>query len=97
MKKTLLIIAALVLVASYVVAQTAPKGPRTYQVTGPIVALTDDVITVEKGKKARWEIARNKDTKVTGQIKVGERVKVTYRMVAEGVELKPEKPAAPKK
>src|SRR5262249_22536408 len=38
-------------------------APKTYQVTGPIVEVTDDTITVMKGKE-KWEIARDKDTKV---------------------------------
>jgi len=97
MKKTLLILAALMLVASFVVAQTAPKQPKTYQATGPIVTLTDDVITIDKGKEGKWEVARNKETKVTGELKVGEKVTVMYRMVAESVEVKAEKAKAPAK
>ena len=38
-------------------------APKTYQVTGPVVEVTPDTITVMKGKE-KWEIARDKDTKV---------------------------------
>jgi len=60
-----------------------------YQVTGPIVELTDKVIVVEKGKsKERFEIARTADTKVTGELKVGAKVTVQYAMTATAVEVK---------
>jgi hypothetical protein len=67
-------------------------APKTYQVTGPVLELTDDIIVVQKGKE-RWEIARNKDTKVTGELKVGSKVTIDYRMTAATVEVKGDKPA----
>ena len=72
----------------------AAAQPKTYQVTGPVVAVDDATITVEKGKE-KWEIARDKETKVTGDVKVGAKVTVTYRMSATSIEAKAEK--APKK
>ena len=44
-----------------------------YQVTGPVLDVTDSKIVVEKGKE-KWEIERTKDTKVTGDLKKGSRV-----------------------
>jgi hypothetical protein len=89
---------ALMLVATFVVAETTPKLPKTYQATGPIVALTDDVISVDKGKEGIWEIARSKDAKVTGDLKVGAKVTITYRMTAATIEVKAEtKPEVKKK
>ena len=44
-------------------------GPKTYQVTGPVLELKDDVIVVQKGKE-KWEIAKGA-AKVTGELKVG--------------------------
>lgn len=61
--------------------------PRTYQVTGPIIELTADVITVQKGSE-KFEIARTADTKVTGELKKGEKVTVEYRMTAATIEVK---------
>jgi hypothetical protein len=58
-----------------------------YQVTGPVLDVTDNKIVVEKGKE-KWEIARDKDTKVTGDLKKGSRVTVEYRMTAQSVEVK---------
>lgn len=72
------------------VAFTAPAlaaQPRTYQVTGPVIELTADVITVQKGSE-KFEIARTADTKVTGELKKGEKVTVEYRMTAATVEVK---------
>ena len=38
--------------------------------------------------KERWEINRDANTKVTGDLKVGEKVTVTYTMSASDVEVK---------
>lgn len=62
-------------------------GPKDYQVTGPVLEVTNEVIIVEKGKE-RWEIARNKDTKVTGELKKGSKVTIEYKMTASSVEVK---------
>jgi hypothetical protein len=61
--------------------------PKTYQVTGPVLELRDDLIIVQKGKE-KWEIARTADTKVTGELKVGAKVTIEYRMTASSVEVK---------
>jgi hypothetical protein len=65
--------------------QAAPS--KTYQVTGPVLELRDDVIIVQKGKE-KWEIARGADTKVKGDLKVGAKVTIDYRMTAANVEVK---------
>jgi hypothetical protein len=84
MKKGILsIFAALLLMAS--AARAA--GPKDYQVTGPVLDVTDDVITVEKGKD-KWEIGRNKDTKINGDLKKGSRVTIQYKMNATSVDVK---------
>ena len=50
-------------------------GAKTYEVTGPVLEVTDSMIVIEKGaKKERWEINRDANTKVTGDLKVGEKV-----------------------
>ncbi len=81
------VILAVILMAVPLVMAAAPK---TYQVTGPILDLKDDMIVVEKAKE-RWEIARDKETKVKGDLKVGSKVTVEYRMVATSVEVKDKK------
>lgn len=60
---------------------------KTYQVTGPVLEVTDASIVVQKGKE-KWEIARDKDTKVKGDLKVGGKVTVEYRMSATSIEAK---------
>ena len=63
---------------------------KTYQVTGPVLEIKDDVILVEKGKE-KWEIARDKATKVTGDLKVGAKVTIQYQMKATEIEVKADK------
>ena len=58
-----------------------------YQVTGPVLELTDSKIVVQKGKE-KWEIARTPDTKVTGDLKVGAKVTIEYTMAAKSIEAK---------
>lgn len=60
---------------------------KTYQVTGPVTELTDTKIVVDK-KGEMHEIARTADTKVKGDLKVGEKVTVKYTMTATDIEVK---------
>jgi hypothetical protein len=73
-------------------------GPKTYQVTGPILDIKGDVITVQKGTE-KWELALDKTTKVTGDLKVGAKVTIEYQMTATTITVKPAapKPATPSK
>ena len=66
-------------------ASAAPT--KTYQVTGPVLEVRDDAVVVQKGKE-KWEIARSADTKVKGDLKVGAKVTIEYRMTAATVEAK---------
>jgi hypothetical protein len=68
------------------IAVAEPQA-KTYQVTGPVLEVTDTKIVVQKGDE-KWEIARDSDTKVTGDLKVGAKVMVEYRMFATKVEVK---------
>lgn len=61
--------------------------PKTYQVTGPVLELTNDTITVKKGSE-KWEIGRDAATKVTGDLKVGATVTIQYRMSAASIDVK---------
>lgn len=92
MVKKLLLAAALTALLALPAGAAAPK---TYQVTGPVLELTSDMIVVMKGKD-RWEIARDASTKVTGDLKVGSKVTIEYRMSAATIDVKPEKAAAAK-
>ena len=56
----------------------------------PVVS--ENMIAVQKGKD-RWEIARDSNTKMTGDVKVGTKVTIMYTMTATDVEVKAEKAA----
>jgi hypothetical protein len=73
--------------ASLALSSAAFAGAKTYEVTGPVLEVTDSMIVVQKGKD-RWEVNRDANTKVTGDVKVGEKVKITYTMSATDVEVK---------
>lgn len=62
-------------------------SPGTYQVTGPVLELTDTRIVVQKDGE-KWEISRTADTKVAGDLKVGSKVTITYSMTAKSVTVK---------
>ena len=89
-------IAVVVGVLLFSAALAFAAGPKSYQVTGPVLDVSDDVIVVQKGSD-RWEIARDKDTKVTGDLKKGAKVTVQYKMKASEIEVKGEKKAETKK
>ena len=79
-----LVVAAL---ATLALTGSSIAGPKTYQVTGPILALTPDTITVQKGPD-KWELGRSASTKVTGELKVGSKVTIEYTMDAVTAEAK---------
>src|SRR5689334_3147063 len=78
-----LLCAALLLI-SYI---TSAADAKTYQVTGPVLAVTPTTITVQKGEE-KWQINRDAGTKVTGEPKVGSKVTVYYTMTATEIEVK---------
>jgi len=86
MKKVLLFTCAMVLFAAVVFA----AGPKSYQVTGPVLEITDDVIIVQKGKD-KWELSKSAATSVAGDLKVGAKVTIDYKMTAEKITVKEEK------
>jgi hypothetical protein len=87
MNKTLLTLTAALVFSA---ASLRAEAPNSYQVTGPIVEVTDTKIVVMKGKD-KWELARGADTKVTGELKVGTKVTISYSMTAKTIEAKPDK------
>ncbi len=93
MKRFVVLFSVLLLISMMLFA----ANPKTYQVTGPVLDIKGDVITVQKGAE-KWEIALDKTTKVTGDLKVGSKVTIEYLMKATTIEVKPAaatKPAAP--
>jgi len=96
MKKVLALAAAVLLVIASFSVGYAFAASKTYQVTGPVVEIHPDAIVVKKGAE-NWEIARDANTKVTGDPKAGDKVLVTYRMTAASIEVKPAAASAKKK
>ena len=62
------------------------EATKTYQVTGPVLEVTDTTITVQKGKE-KWQLARDKETKAS-DVKVGDKVTIEYTMSAKSIESK---------
>ncbi len=74
-----------IFVAALVLSTASLAVAKDYQVTGPVVDVKDDMIIVKKGTD-NWEIARDKDTKTTGEIKKGDKVMIKYKMTATSIE-----------
>src|SRR4030042_4881383 len=93
MKRVLMILGVFLIASPLVFA----AGPNTYQVTGPVLEIKGDVVTVQKGKE-KWEISKDAATKITGDLKVGSKVTIEYTMKAVTIEVKDAgKKAEPKK
>ena len=88
MKRSLSLLAAV----SLALSSAALAATKDYQVTGPILEVSDSMIAVQKGKD-RWEIARDSSTKASGEMKVGDKVTVHYTMTATSIEAKADKGA----
>jgi hypothetical protein len=75
-------------VVAMLVATAAFAGSvKTYQVTGPVLEIKDSMIVVQKGKD-KWEIAKDANTKIKGDLKVGAKVTIQYEMKATDIEVK---------
>ena len=69
-------------------ANLSAADAKTYQVTGPVLELTDSYVVIQKGND-KWQI--NIDGATKAKLKVGDKVTITYRMVATDVDVKPAK------
>ena len=85
--KKILVLSVVLVLASFSLGYAFAAG-KTYQVTGPVLEVRPDAVVVQKGTE-KWEIARDSSTKVTGDLKVGAKVTVEYRMSAASIEVKP--------
>jgi uncharacterized protein YxeA len=82
MKKIVVLVVAVVLVAAVAFA-----GGKTYQFTGKVLEIKDNTIVVEKGKE-KFEMAKDANTKIKGDLKVGAKVTVQYESRAAEIEVK---------
>ena len=80
-------LAVLLMTICLLCAGSAFGAAKKYQVTGKVLAFNDKTITVEKGDE-KWELDRTADTKITGTLKVGEKVTIEYKMIAQDIEVK---------
>jgi hypothetical protein len=87
MRKSLL--AAAVVAGLLLPASAMAKKAKEYQVTGPVVSVEDNIVTIQKDDE-KWEIELGADTKVEGKLKAGEKVTIYYHMVANKVDRKGE-------
>ncbi len=90
MRKALLFVWIIIAYWSSTSFPVFAAGPNSYQVTGPVLEVSSSMIAVQKGKD-RWEIGRDSSTKIDGDLKVGSKVTIQYRMIATSVQVKPEK------
>lgn len=60
---------------------------KTYQVTGPILEISDNAVVIQKGKE-KWEIAKSSATVVKGDLQKGGKATVEYTMSATSIEAK---------
>lgn len=91
MRRPTALLAALLL--AFTLTATIPaqaRAPKTYQVTGKVLEVTDDYIAVDKAGD-RWEVGRDANTKITGDLKVGATVTIEYVMAARAVNVKGKK------
>lgn len=79
---------SLLAVLSLLAGRTAIAAVNDYQVTGPVLEVTDSMIAVEANKKDRWELKKDADTKGPADVKVGDKVTVHYTMTATKIEAK---------
>lgn len=91
MKRYLIVVVALLFVASVAFA-----AGKTYQFTGKVLEVKDNVIVVDKNGE-KFEMAKDANTKVKGDIKVGAKVTVKYESRAAEIEVKEEKAKGKKK
>ena len=81
MKKFAVVVVALVLVAAVAFAG------KTYQFTGKVLEVKDNVIVVDK-KGEKFELVKDANTKIKGDLKVGAKVTVKYESRAAEIEVK---------
>jgi len=83
MKKVVLLISIIFLMTA--VAYAAQDGIR--KATGELVKITAESVVIKRGK-GEMVITRDPSTNVTGNLKVGEKVTVEYKMIATSVAVK---------
>ena len=79
---------SLIAAANLIFCSAAFAGAKTHEVTGTVLETTPTKIVLQKGAE-RWEIDLDPQTKVSGQLKVGAKVTITYAMSATKIDAGP--------
>jgi len=82
-KKLLLTASAVMLFAGAAAIPAPAASPTSYQVTGPVLAMDADTITVQKGNE-KWQLAKG-TAAVPAGVKVGSKVTIKYTMTAASI------------
>jgi hypothetical protein len=80
--KTICLMAALCLACN---SAAFGAGGETYQATGTVLEVTASMIAIQKGTE-RMEFGIDPQTKLSGSVKAGETITVTYAMSAMKIE-----------
>ncbi len=76
-------------IANFIFCSAAfAAGAKTHEVTGTVLETTPTKIVLQKGAE-RWEIDLDPQTKVSGELKVGAKVTITYAMSATKIDAGP--------
>jgi hypothetical protein len=81
------LMASVALMASILGGTVIAGEVKSYQVTGPVLDVGADSITVQKGKES-WQIGKTASTKGGADVKKGDKVTVYYQMTASEIEAK---------
>jgi len=76
--------------ATLALSTAAGAEPKTYQITGPVMAV-DDTSIIIRAKKEKWQFSRDPNRSASEQVKIGDVVTVTYWMTSAKVEIKDKK------
>ena len=79
--------AMVVAVAVVMLVASAAFAGKTYQFTGKVLEVKDNVIVVDKAGE-KFEMAKDATTKVKGDLKVGAKVTIKYESKAVDIEVK---------
>ncbi len=74
-------------VVAVMIMATAAFAGKTYQFTGKVLEVKDNFIVVDKNGE-KFEMAKDANTKVKGDLKVGAKVTVKYESRAVDIEVK---------
>jgi RNase P/RNase MRP subunit p29 len=77
----------MIAVVSMVLVASVAFAGKTYQFTGNVLEIKDNVIVVDKAEE-KFEMSKDAGTKIKGDLKVGAKVTVKYESRAAEIEVK---------